>query len=89
MLSHDIGRGRGGVAAVLSAVTVPLVVAGIDHDRLYPLHLQEEVANLVPTCEGLDVIRSPFGHDGFLIEGADVGRLIHKTIQLSAHRLSQ
>jgi len=89
MLSHDIGRGRGGVAAALSAMTVPLVVAGIDHDRLYPLHLQEEVANLVPTCEGLDVIRSPFGHDGFLIEGADVGRLIHKTIQLSAHRLSQ
>jgi homoserine O-acetyltransferase len=32
---------------------VPVVVGGITSDRLYPLRLQEELAELLPGCAGL------------------------------------
>lgn len=83
MNSHDVGRGRGGVAAALGAVRVPMVVGGIDSDRLYPLRQQAEIAERVPTCAGLDVISSPYGHDGFLLEAAAVGELMRRTLTLA------
>ena len=43
MNSHDVGRGRGGTAAALAAVRVPVVVGGVDSDRLYPPALQQRV----------------------------------------------
>jgi homoserine O-acetyltransferase len=42
MNTHDVGRGRGGVASALRSITAPVVIAGIDSDRLYPLRLQAE-----------------------------------------------
>jgi homoserine O-acetyltransferase len=83
MNTHDIGRGRGGVAAALASVRVPMVVGGIDTDRLYPIGLQAEIAEAVPTCAGLDVVASPYGHDGFLIEADGVGALVRRTLALS------
>ncbi len=84
MNSHDVGRGRGGVAAALARITAPTVVAGVDSDRLYPLRLQEELAELIPTCDGLRVIGSPYGHDGFLLEVDAVASLVRETLALSA-----
>ncbi len=83
MNTHDVGRGRGGVAAALARITAPVVVAGVDSDRLYPLRLQEELAELIPTCERLHVIGSPYGHDGFLIEIDAVGQLVREALALS------
>ncbi len=83
MNTHDVGRGRGGVAAALASVRVPLVVGGIDTDRLYPIGSQAEIAEAVPTCAGLDVVTSPYGHDGFLIEADGVGVLVRRTLALS------
>ncbi len=83
MNTHDVGRGRGGLAAALARITAPVVVAGVDSDRLYPLRLQEELAELIPTCERLHVIGSPYGHDGFLIEIDAVGQLVRETLALS------
>jgi homoserine O-acetyltransferase len=80
MNTHDVGRGRGGVAMALAAIERPVVVGGIDSDRLYPLYLQEELATLIPTCEGLQVVTSQFGHDGFLIELAAVSDLVRMTL---------
>ena len=80
MNTHDVGRGRGGVAAALGSIRVPVAVAGLDHDRLYPLRLQAELAELIPTCDGLEVIHSPYGHDGFLLETGAVSRLIEATL---------
>lgn len=80
---HDIGRGRGGVAAALRGCPVPAVVAGIDSDRLYPLRLQAELAELLPGCAGLQTIHSPHGHDGFLTESAAVSELIEQTLRLA------
>jgi homoserine O-acetyltransferase/O-succinyltransferase len=81
--SHDVGRGRGGVEAALRGCPVPTVVGGITSDRLYPLRLQEELADLLPGCTELNVVDSIYGHDGFLLETEAVGKLIRKTLELA------
>jgi homoserine O-acetyltransferase len=81
--SHDVGRDRGGVAAALRECRVPVVVGGIASDRLYPLRLQEELAELLPGCTALHVVESDCGHDGFLVETEAVGALIRETLELA------
>lgn len=81
--SHDVGRGRGGVEAALRSCPVPVVVGGITSDRLYPIRLQQELAELLPGCQGLDVVDSIYGHDGFLVETELVGKLIRRTLELA------
>jgi homoserine O-acetyltransferase len=76
MNHHDVGRGRGGVEAALRGVEVPVTVAGILSDRLYPLELQEQLVKLIPNASPLEVISSDFGHDGFLLEVNQVGKVI-------------
>jgi homoserine O-acetyltransferase len=62
---------------------VPVVVGGITSDRLYPLRLQEELAEQLPGCAALRVVNSPCGHDGFLVESDAVGELIRETLALA------
>jgi homoserine O-acetyltransferase len=81
MNTHDVGRGRGGVVAALESIRTPVVVGGISSDRLYPLRLQHEIAEHVPTCDGLRVVESDYGHDGFLIESDAVGELVRETLK--------
>jgi homoserine O-acetyltransferase len=81
--SHDVGRGRGGVRKALRGCPVPVVVGGITSDRLYPLRLQEELAELLPGCTGLQVVESIYGHDGFLVEFEAVSDMIRKTLELA------
>jgi len=83
MSSHDVGRGRGGTVAALSRVTARALVVGIDSDRLFPIADQMHVAAHIPgNIDGAEphIIRSQFGHDGFLIEdravGAQLARLL-------------
>ncbi|MDT5256287.1 MAG: homoserine O-acetyltransferase/O-succinyltransferase [Mycobacterium sp.] len=81
--SHDVGRNRGGFGKALRGCPVPVVVGGITSDRLYPLRLQEELAELLPGCTELHVVDSVCGHDGFLVESEAVGDLIRKTLELA------
>nr|WP_194956356.1 homoserine O-acetyltransferase [Aeromicrobium phoceense] len=81
MNSHDVGRDRGGLEAALGRVTARTVVAAIDSDRLYPPYQQQELADLIPTAEPLAVVRSPHGHDGFLIEHDQVGALARDLLE--------
>lgn len=81
--SHDVGRGRGGVAAALRGCPVPVVVGGITSDRLYPLRQQQELADLLPGCPELAVIESIYGHDGFLVETDAVNPLIRRTLEIA------
>jgi homoserine O-acetyltransferase len=84
MNTHDVGRGRGGVAAALATITASTIVAGVDSDRLYPLVLQRELAELIPTTVGaLRVVHSDFGHDGFLIERDAVGALVRESLAIA------
>ncbi|MEO6701698.1 MAG: homoserine O-acetyltransferase [Jatrophihabitantaceae bacterium] len=83
MNTHDVGRGRGGLLRALASVSVPVTVGGIDTDRLYPIALQAEIAEAIPTCSGLHVVSSPYGHDGFLIEAEAVGQLVRQALGTS------
>jgi homoserine O-acetyltransferase len=76
MNHHDVGRGRGGTAAALARVTGEVTIAGISSDRLYPLRLQHELAELIPRNKGVEVIESIAGHDGFLTEHEAVASVI-------------
>ncbi len=76
MNAHDVGRGRGGVAAGLARVTARTLVAGVSSDRLYPPEQQAELAAGIPGAGELRLIESPYGHDGFLVEAPTVNRLL-------------
>ncbi|AVM00031.1 homoserine O-acetyltransferase [Gordonia iterans] len=82
--SHDVGRGRGGIAAALAACEVPTIVGGIDSDRLYPLYQQAEIAAELGNCVGgLHVVHSGAGHDGFLTETEPIAGLLDQTMALA------
>jgi homoserine O-acetyltransferase len=76
MNAHDVGRGRGGVAAGLARVTARTIVGGVSSDRIYPLEQQAELAAGIPNAAELRVIDSPYGHDGFLIETDAVAAMV-------------
>ena len=76
MNSHDVGRGRGGVANALCRVTARSAVVAVDSDRLYPVELNREIAAGIPDAGSVRVISSPFGHDAFLIETEAVGSVV-------------
>ena len=83
MNSHDVGRGRGGVATALSGLVAPTLVLGIDSDRLFPVPDQRVLAKLAPgNIDGDEptVISSPFGHDAFLIEDKLVGAQLQRLL---------
>jgi len=81
MNHHDVGRGRGGIATALGSIQIPVTVAGILSDRLYPLELQEQLVKLIPDASPLKVITSDFGHDGFLLEAEQVGNVIASALR--------
>lgn len=80
MNHHDVGRGRGGIAAALSRIQAEVTIAGISSDRLYPLRLQHELAQRIPRNSGVEVIQSISGHDGFLTESESVGKIITRAL---------
>lgn len=73
--THHVGRGRGGAAAALQNLAVPALVVSIDSDVLIPPVEQRFLAENLPNATYLE-LKSPFGHDGFLIETEAVGRAV-------------
>ena len=80
MSSHDVGRGRGGVAAALQRITAETTVVAVDSDRLYPVRLSDEITTAVPGARQ-HTISSAYGHDGFLIEIEQVGGHIRDALR--------
>jgi homoserine O-acetyltransferase len=80
MSLFDVGEGRGGVAEALAGFRSPLTVVGLDSDRLFPLRLQEELVAATPSARPLHVVRSPYGHDGFLVEKEQVGDIVRDAL---------
>ncbi len=66
MNHHDVGRGRGGIAAALSRITARTRVVGLAADRLYPPRQQREIADALGV--ELHLIESITGHDAFLTD---------------------
>jgi homoserine O-acetyltransferase len=85
MNSHDVGRGRGGVADALSQLTIPTLVLGIPSDRLFTIAGQDQIARYAPgSLDGDTATRldSPFGHDAFLIEHEMVSAQLRRLLAL-------
>jgi len=81
MNHYDLGRGYGGAGAALSRVRARVTIAGISSDRLYPLRLQWDLAQMLPDATGVRVIDSLVGHDGFLVEHEAVGDVISEGLR--------
>jgi homoserine O-acetyltransferase len=79
MNHYDLARGYGGLEAAVSRVRAKVTVAGISSDRLYPLRLQVELAELLGAGD-VAVIESGVGHDGFLVEQEPVGALVREAL---------
>jgi homoserine O-acetyltransferase len=79
MDAHDVGRGRGGFAAALSAFRGCLVGVGITSDGLYP---EEEVRRWVLSAGAQSrTIVSAHGHDAFLLEPGPVGTVLAELLE--------
>lgn len=70
MDSHDAARGAP-LADGLADLTLPAFILGIDGDVLYPLAEQEALAEALPNAT-LATLRSPYGHDAFLVAFDDL-----------------
>ena len=84
MDSHDVGRGRGGVASALRPVKGKIIGVGIPGDLLYdPLDVRRWTE-----AAGAEYreIESPKGHDGFLLEGEQVSALLREILTANGKR---
>lgn len=73
--SHDVGRGRGGIGAALSAVKARCMVVAISSDILFPPSGHRRMAAMIPGAVYRE-IESDFAHDGFLIEHRQLDSII-------------
>jgi len=75
MNTHDVGRGRGGLAAALERVSARSLIVAIDSDRLFPPSLVAELAEHIPGARW-ELAASPIGHDAFLVAHRDLDKWI-------------
>ncbi len=79
MDSHNIARNRGKLEDVLKSIKIKTTIIGISSDFLCPIAEQKIMAQHIPNSRFIE-IDSPYGHDGFLIEGKLIGEAIEKVI---------
>ena len=75
--SHDVGRGRGGVARALQCIKARTLVVAITSDILFPVEEHEVLTRNIPDVH-MEVIDSDFGHDGFLVENEQLNAIIQR-----------
>lgn len=74
MDSHHLGRGRGGdLIKTLNHIQHPMLIIGISSDILCPLDEQRFMKEHIPHAKLVE-IDSTYGHDGFIIETAQITR---------------
>lgn len=77
MDTHDLGRGRGGLATALAHLTQPVLVGALPSDTLYVPEDQFDLAAGLPNAS-LVAIDTPHGHDGFLIDAPRVDAALRR-----------
>ena len=75
MDSHDVVRGKKNIEEALQKITANTLVIGIASDILFPIKEQVFLYENIPNAV-LELIDSPYGHDGFLTEGEKLNKLI-------------
>lgn len=78
--SHDVGRGRGGVAAALASIRAATLIIGISSDVLFTLQESALLASMIPDAR-METIESDFGHDGFLVEHRKLNHIITQFLE--------
>ncbi len=80
MDDYDLAAERGKPSAVLGRLTMPALVMGIASDVLYPESEQRALAAGLPDAHYV-TIRSPHGHDAFLIEFPQVAAHVRRFLE--------
>jgi homoserine O-acetyltransferase/O-succinyltransferase len=75
--SHNISRNRASIETVLGNIKTNTLVIGISSDMLCPVTEQKFITAHIPNSEYVE-IDSPYGHDGFLIEGRMISEIVKK-----------
>lgn len=80
----DLGRGFSSYSEALGNIKAITLVIGTSSDFLYPTYQQKEIVELMQR-QGRRAfyaeIDSPFGHDGFLIEFAKLGKIVREFLE--------
>ena len=84
MVTHDLGRDRGGVEAALALIEAETLVVAVDSDRLFFPAESERIAAGVRRSGPVAYVRSANGHDGFLIEHDQVAALLGRFLRAVA-----
>ncbi len=77
MDSHNIGRGRKSVSKALKSIEANTLSLGIKSDLLFPISEQKYIAKKIDGAV-FGLVKSLYGHDGFLIEAKAITRHIDK-----------
>ncbi|MGI8599094.1 MAG: homoserine O-acetyltransferase family protein [Chitinophagaceae bacterium] len=72
---HDLGRGRNSIEDALKKIKAKTLVIGIRSDILFPIQEQKFIKEHIPDAD-IEIIDSPYGHDGFLLEFAKLTSLM-------------
>jgi len=80
MDSHNVARGRGKMEDVLKKIKAKTICIGISSDNLCPVDEQKFLAENISDAK-FSEINSPFGHDGFLVEGEKIGVLVRDFLE--------
>lgn len=75
MDSHNVGRARVSIEKALSQITAATLVIGIKTDLLFPINEQQFLADNINGAS-LQIIDSPYGHDGFLLEFEQIEKAV-------------
>lgn len=85
--SHDVGRGRAGVANALSRIKANTLVVGITSDILFPPSTQKALSDNIPGSVYEEMV-SDFAHDGFLIEYKQLNDIMRRWRRLRQNQLN-
>jgi homoserine O-acetyltransferase/O-succinyltransferase len=80
MDSHDVGLNRGGIENALRSITAKTLCIGIDSDILYPAEEQIKLSKMIPNSSYAE-ISSEHGHDAFLIEFDQLGKIVNEFLE--------
>ena len=73
--THDVSRNRGSLDKVLATLTMPVLCVAITTDILFTPKEILKMANSIPRSRYVE-LTSDFGHDGFLVEGKLLNKII-------------
>ncbi len=79
---HNVGRNRGSIENALAKITARTLIIGIDSDILFLPEEQEEMAKYIPKAQ-LQMIKSDYGHDGFLLEFEQISAIIKDFLKVA------